>query len=218
MPARYRSVFDIIGPIMIGPSSSHVAGAVRIGRAARQFFHGAFTQVTVRYYESFAQTHRGHGTDYAIASGLLGFDPADRRVPIALDLIRRLGVQIEFIEMPESSPIQHPNTAQITLANEAREITLWGCSIGGGLIEVRKVVWHHQKITTQGPLPLLFVETEQEIGPELDQLFGAHYRLPRIVKQADHLRLYKLELDEKPVADDLQRAAQLADTSKIMLL
>lgn len=218
MQARYRSVFDIIGPIMIGPSSSHVAGAVRIGRAARQFFHGAFTRVTVRYYESFAQTHRGHGTDYAVASGLLGFDPADRRVPLALDLIRRLGVQIKFIEMPVSSPIQHPNTAQITLANADRQITLWGCSIGGGLVEVRQVAWQGQKIVTQGPLPLLFVETTQAIGSELDQLFSAHYRLPRIDVQTEHLHLYKLELDEKPLSDHLQQAAQLADSTKIMLL
>lgn len=71
MTNRYKSVFDIIGPVMVGPSSSHTAGAVAIGRAGNKLFGGVPRKVTVHYYGSFAQTHRGHGTDYAIAAGIL---------------------------------------------------------------------------------------------------------------------------------------------------
>lgn len=73
--ANYRSVFDIIGPVMVGPSSSHTAGAVAIGNAARLIFQKTPKKVVVHYYESFAKTHRGHGTDFAIAGGLLGMTP-----------------------------------------------------------------------------------------------------------------------------------------------
>ena len=69
MSGNYRSVFDIIGPVMIGPSSSHTAGAVAIGQAANKLFGGIPDEVTVHYYGSFAQTHKGHGTDYAITAG-----------------------------------------------------------------------------------------------------------------------------------------------------
>ncbi|WP_228123156.1 serine dehydratase beta chain [Lactobacillus helveticus] len=75
MTNRYKSVFDIIEPVMVGPSSSHTAGAVAIGRAGNKLFGGVPRKVTVHYYGSFAQTHRGHGTDYAIAAGIL----ADQR-------------------------------------------------------------------------------------------------------------------------------------------
>ena len=83
MSGNYRSVFDIIGPIMVGPSSSHTAGAVAIGKAARAIFQELPKKVTVHYYESFAQTHRGHGTDFAIAAGIMGFPPDDAQVPMA---------------------------------------------------------------------------------------------------------------------------------------
>ncbi len=83
MKNNYKSVFDIIGPEMIGPSSSHNAGAVKIGRVANKLFGTVPPNVTVHYYGSFARTHRGHGTDYAIAAGLLGFAPDDSRVPSA---------------------------------------------------------------------------------------------------------------------------------------
>ena len=81
MKNNYKSVFDIIGPVMIGPSSSHTAGAVKIGRVANKLFGMVPPKVTVHYYGSFARTHRGHGTDYAIAAGLLGFASDDSRIP-----------------------------------------------------------------------------------------------------------------------------------------
>ena len=109
MSENYRSVFDIIGPIMIGPSSSHTAGAVAIGRVARQVLGQVPRRVIVNYYESFAQTHQGHGTDYAIAAGLLEMDPADPMVPTSREIAARTGMVIDFKEQVGPSPIGHPN-------------------------------------------------------------------------------------------------------------
>lgn len=206
MTNRYRSVFDIIGPIMIGPSSSHTAGAVAIGHVANRLFHAPVQEVIVRYFESFAQTHRGHGTDYAIISGVLGFDPADRRVPLAVDLARRQGIKITFIEDQHLSPIDHPNTAAVTLRNQEKTVTVWGCSVGGGTIEIRKVDFNGLIFAPQGPLPIIFVEANQPIGAALDQLFATNYRRPRVTHQYQEKYLYQLDLLDRPFPEQIAQA------------
>ena len=134
---NYNSCFDIIGPIMVGPSSSHTAGVCAIGRAIFQLFGKMPQKVRVTYYESFAQTHQGHGTDYAIIAGLMGMKAADNRVSQALDLAREAGMEFEFIESKEPSPCQHANTAVVEVSDEESTLTVTGVSIGGGAMEIR---------------------------------------------------------------------------------
>ncbi|KRN43872.1 serine dehydratase beta chain [Limosilactobacillus ingluviei] len=154
MGGNYRSVFDIIGPVMIGPSSSHTAGAVALGQAARKLLWQTPHKATVHYYESFALTHRGHGTDYAIAAGLLGLAPADARVPQAPQLARQAGLDLRFVEESGPSPIHHPNTAVIELWAGQQHFQISGCSIGGGTIEIRAVTMHGISVQLAGALPL----------------------------------------------------------------
>lgn len=164
MANRYKSVFDIIGPIMIGPSSSHTAGAVAIGRAGNKLFGTVPKKVTVHYYGSFAQTHRGHGTDYAIAAGILGFDTDDLRVPNAPEIAKKQGIDIRFVEEDGLSPIGHPNTAILDMSNQDKKVQLSGCSIGGGAIEIRHLVIHNTPITPSGSLPIIiWLDYEKEI-------------------------------------------------------
>ncbi|RBP99761.1 L-serine ammonia-lyase, iron-sulfur-dependent subunit beta [Bifidobacterium xylocopae] len=177
MSQNYKSVFDIIGPVMIGPSSSHTAGAVAIGRAANSIVGGAPDAAVIRYYDSFAQTHKGHGTDYAIVSGLLGFEPDDSRVPEAVSIAREQGIGIEFVEEEGDSPIGHPNTAILEMDKDGRKITVSGCSIGGGTIEVRRIQMDGYDIRPGGLLPILLVEEpgqgqvcEDEVKPIADML------------------------------------------------
>ncbi|CAM4024221.1 serine dehydratase beta chain [Catellicoccus marimammalium] len=134
---NYNSCFDIIGPIMVGPSSSHTAGVCAIGRAIFQLFGKMPQKVRVTYYESFAQTHQGHGTDYAMIAGLMGMKAADNRVSQALDLAREAGMEFEFIESKEPSPCQHANTAVVEVSDEESTLTVTGVSIGGGAMEIR---------------------------------------------------------------------------------
>lgn len=155
---KYRSVFDIIGPVMIGPSSSHTAGAVSIGRIGHVLAGGIPDKAVIHYYESFAQTHKGHGTDYAIVSGLLGLAPDDPKVPNALAIACGMGVDIEFIEEDGDSPIHHPNTAVLDMEKDGNAVTFWACSIGGGTIEVRRIRMGGYDMRPSGLLPMLFIE------------------------------------------------------------
>lgn len=137
---NYTSCFDIIGPVMIGPSSSHTAGACAIGRAAYRLFKKIPDKVRITYYESFAATHQGHGTDFAIVSGLMGFAPDDDRVPEAIEIARKNGMEISFIESKDPSPVQHANTAFLELYDKSgNELKVTGASIGGGAIEIREI-------------------------------------------------------------------------------
>ena len=164
MENRFKSVFDNIGPVMIGPSSSHTAGAVAIGREGNKLFGGVPKKVTVHYYGSFAQTHRGHGTDYAIAAGILGFTTSDLRVPKAPEIARKRGIDIRFVEEKGESPIHHPNTAILDMTDGHKRVQLAGCSIGGGAIEIRRLVIHDIVVEPSGTLPIvLLIDPERKI-------------------------------------------------------
>ena len=130
-------VFDIIGPVMIGPSSSHTAGAARIGRVARRLLGEAPVVADVGLYGSFASTYRGHGTDRAIAAGLEDMAVDDPRLRDALDLARESGLTIDFhaVELKDA----HPNTAVIRAEGAGRAVEVEAASIGGGAIRVTKL-------------------------------------------------------------------------------
>lgn len=146
---------------MVGPSSSHTAGAVAIGREGNKLWGGVPKKVTVHYYGSFAQTHRGHGTDYAIAAGILGFSADDLRVPKAPEIARKRGIDIRFVEEEGDSPINHPNTAILDMTDGTRKIQLSGCSIGGGAIEIRRIILHDVVIEPSGSLPIVILVDEE---------------------------------------------------------
>lgn len=144
---EFRSCFDIIGPVMVGPSSSHTAGVVSIGR----FVYATLDcrppeKVKITLYDSFAQTYRGHGTDKAIIGGLIGLSTADTRIRDALDIARQRGVRYEF-ELEKSCPyFDHPNTVVITARNEHRAVKVGGVSLGGGLSKIFLVNGHETEI------------------------------------------------------------------------
>ena len=129
------NVFDIIGPVMIGPSSSHTAGAVRLGYVARTILGEEPVKAVIQLSGSFAQTYRGHGTDKALIAGILGFLPDDVRIRDSLDHAVKMGLDYAFLE--ENIPNAHPNTARITLTGTNGEtVTVQGASVGGGNILV----------------------------------------------------------------------------------
>ncbi|MGM0902233.1 MAG: L-serine ammonia-lyase, iron-sulfur-dependent subunit beta [Bacillota bacterium] len=134
---KYRSAFDIIGPVMIGPSSSHTAGAARIGRVARTLFEKQPKKVVISLYGSFASTYKGHGTDLALVAGLLDFDTFDERIPNSLELAKELGMEVIF-QTEEAVP-EHPNTVKINLFDDDNEMEVIGISIGGGTIEITEI-------------------------------------------------------------------------------
>lgn len=134
---QFRSVFDIIGPVMIGPSSSHTAGAARIGKIMRHLFGEQPTSVDILLYESFAKTYRGHGTDIALVGGLLNMEPDDERLAQSLKLAHDAGMEVAFV--PKDEAAAHPNLVTIRLNKGDRKEVMTGISIGGGNIEITNI-------------------------------------------------------------------------------
>jgi L-serine dehydratase len=134
---RFKNLFSIIGPAMVGPSSSHTAGAVRLGRMARQLLGQVPRSADIYLYESFKDTYQGHGTDLALAAGLLDYDTDDLRIRESLALAEQLGMTIKFHPASGSGP--HPNSVRIELKAAGREVQLLGASIGGGNITVYRM-------------------------------------------------------------------------------
>ncbi|MEH7546228.1 MULTISPECIES: L-serine ammonia-lyase, iron-sulfur-dependent subunit beta [Bacillaceae] len=179
---KYRSVFDIIGPVMIGPSSSHTAGAARIGRVARSLFGREPKWANISLYGSFAKTYKGHGTDVAIVGGLLDFDTDDTRLIHAIDLAKQKGMKLRFIE--EDAVTDHPNTARIIIGDQNGELELVGISIGGGKIEIIELNGFELKLSGNHPA-ILVVHNDR---------FGA------IASVAQILAKYELNIGHMEVA------------------
>ena len=131
-------LFDVLGPVMIGPSSSHTAGAAKIGYTAQKLLGELPAEADIGLYGSFATTGKGHGTDRALVAGLLGLRPDDPRLPDSFALAQKAGMK--FIIHPVELRAAHPNTAVLTLKSRSgRTLTLKAASVGGGRIRVTEI-------------------------------------------------------------------------------
>ena len=128
----FISVFDVMGPNMIGPSSSHTAGAARIALLARKLLTGSLKKVEFTLYGSFAKTYHGHGTDRALLGGIMGFATDDVRIRDSFQIATDNGIEYSFIPNNVETDV-HPNTVDILMVNEkGQEMTIRGESLGGG--------------------------------------------------------------------------------------
>lgn len=131
-------VFDILGPIMIGPSSSHTAGAARLGKVARIIADGDIAEVTFMLHGSFAKTYKGHGTDRALIAGILGMEPSDERLRNSMDIAKEKGIKFLFKEADLGDV--HPNTVKFVMRTvDNKYCEVMGSSIGGGSIQIIEV-------------------------------------------------------------------------------
>lgn len=135
----FISVFDVLGPNMIGPSSSHTAGAAVIAGVARKLIAPPLKKVEFTLYGSFAKTYRGHGTDRALLGGILGFDTDDVRIRDSFEIARQRGLEFAFIPNETEQDV-HPNTADIRMENELGQVmTVRGVSLGGGKMKITRI-------------------------------------------------------------------------------
>ena len=154
-------VFDILGPIMVGPSSSHTAGAARIGKVALQIAGSDFNKVDFMLHGSFAKTYKGHGTDRALTAGILGMDADDEGIRNSIEIARRRGVVVNFIESDLGD--EHPNTVKIIFyKNENIICEVIGSSIGGGNITITEI--DGDKVEINGRYPTLFIKHKDKEG------------------------------------------------------
>ncbi|WP_099158056.1 L-serine ammonia-lyase, iron-sulfur-dependent subunit beta [Virgibacillus ndiopensis] len=217
---KYNSVFDIIGPVMIGPSSSHTAGAARIGKAARNLFGEEPKWAKIHLYESFAKTYKGHGTDFALVGGLLGFDTDDPRMSKALDIAKEKNIDVEFIE--ESAGTNHPNTARLIIGNDTDEIELVGISIGGGKVEITELNGFELRLSGNHPAILIMhndrfgaIASVTKILAKYEINIG-HMEVNR--KDVGKEALMVIEVDqnlEDTVLQELENASHIIQIAKI---
>lgn len=136
--AESSGIFDMIGPVMIGPSSSHTAGVVRIGRVTNKILGGVPEQADIIFYNSFARTYEGHGSDRAILAGLMDFRTDDKRIKNALDLTEEAGLSYKFRSIGSASTF-HPNSVRINAVRGEKKVEILGESRGGGVIRIKEV-------------------------------------------------------------------------------
>lgn len=202
---KFHSAFDIIGPVMIGPSSSHTAGAVRIGRFARLLFEKQPSKVVISLYGSFAKTFKGHGTDLALVAGLLDFDTFDERIRESLTIAENMGIEIEFVA--EDAVPEHPNTVKIHLTDGEKEMEVVGISIGGGAIEIIEINSFQLKLSGEYPTILVIHHDRFGIISLVTSVLSkyeiniGHMEVSR--KQRGDVALMVIEMDQK-IDDGIQ--------------
>lgn len=150
----------MIGPVMIGPSSSHTAGACRLGLVGHYLLGEPPRKATIGLHASFAKTGRGHGTHLALIAGLLSFKPDDPRLPQAFEEAKAAGLEFDFKEMDLGDV--HPNTAHIDLQGETQYVTVQGSSTGGGVIQVTQV--QGLGVNFSGANPTILIRYRDAIG------------------------------------------------------
>ena len=155
------NLFDIIGPVMVGPSSSHTAGAVRIGIIARKLMGEDIAKAQIYFHGSFQLTGKGHGTDRALLAGLMDMAVDDVRIPNSYEEAKARGMEYEFL--PIDLGDVHPNTVKLVLDGvKGRHREIVGCSIGGGRIEIVEV--DDLAVRFGGDYPTLVIRNEDKPG------------------------------------------------------
>ena len=217
------SILDIIGPVMVGPSSSHTAGACRLGLVARDLVAGTPEKALIELHGSFARTGEGHGTDKAIVGGLLGFRPDDERLRDALTIMEREGLDWRFEKTSlGDEPEVHPNTVRITVTRQHRHHVMLGASLGAGRIRVSEIDGYPVEVDGSHHTIVMVAE---DIKGSIAKITGilsddgvniATLRLSRKHRGGDAFMV--IEVDEQPneqVRDDLRALPWVRWTHRI---
>ena len=217
---KFRSVFDIIGPVMIGPSSSHTAGAARIGRVARTLFGRQPEWARVHLYGSFAETYKGHGTDVAIIGGLLDYDTFDERIKSAFADAEKLGLTFEFI--PEEEEAVHPNTARLVIGDSEGVMELTGISIGGGTMDVVELNGFPLRLSGHYPALLIVHNDRSGVIASVSNAIAklnintAHMEVDR--KEKGEMALMVIEVDQMIDAALINELESLPNVTQVSTL
>jgi len=167
---RKVSILDVMGPVMVGPSSSHTAGTARLGRVAREILDEDPVAVRFFLHPPLAATYRGHGSDFALVGGSIGLNVDDPRIPEAIRIAEQMEVDVSFSE--EDQGDVHPNTVRIEIEGKTREAEIAGSSIGGGVIEVFKINGFQTRFKGDSPTLLLFYRDRPGMISEVTRIIA----------------------------------------------
>ncbi|MFD1674189.1 L-serine ammonia-lyase, iron-sulfur-dependent subunit beta [Alicyclobacillus fodiniaquatilis] len=203
---KYNSAFEIIGPIMVGPSSSHTAGAVRIGNLARQILDDEPRRIEFQLMGSFAETYQGHGTDLALLAGVLGLPTDHPDVANAQQKAVEAGLAYHFKKA--NLGFFHPNTVAIHMEGTQRQTKLIASSLGGGKVEVQELEGLPLKFTGEKPTLILYHKDEKGFLARVSQILDAEgHNIARLMLERwarGGAAVTVCEVDEQVPADMLQ--------------
>ena len=212
------NIFDIIGPVMVGPSSSHTAGAVKIGYVAGRLLAEPVKEAQINLHGSFQATGRGHGTQYALVAGLLGMKPDDKRIPESFDYAEKAGMMIRFGEVDLKDA--HPNSAQLILTGrDGRKLEIIGESLGGSLINIARI--DGLSANFSGEYPTLIVHNLDQPGHVAEVTSMLSHKSVNIAK----MQLYRanrggeavmvIECDQEIPLDSIKWLSHLEGVQKV---
>lgn len=217
---NYHSVFDIIGPVMVGPSSSHTAGALRIGLLAREIFGAQPEYIGIHLYGSFAKSCKGHATDVALVGGVLGFATDDSRVQHAIAYAEEQNITVEFFL--EEAATEHPNTVRLILKNQEESMSVVGVSIGGGAVTIKEI--NGMTVKWTGSNPTLLVLHKDAYGAIADvtavlrneRINIGHMEVNRMEKGA--MAIMTIETDKAVSIEAINEIKQRENIERIIVL
>ena len=219
---NFLSIFDVIGPNMIGPSSSHTAGAVSIALMARKLFSEEIKDVTFTLYGSFAKTYQGHGTDRALLGGILGFATYDERIRDAFEHAKNMNVTYKYV-IDEETLTNHPNTADIDIVGvTGRKMSVRGESIGGGKMKIVRI--DNIDVEFTGEYSTLIVHQQDKPGvvAHITQALAEHnvnIAFMRLFREDKGAAAYTVvESDELIPEEVLTRIRTNPNVSELMLI
>lgn len=216
------SVFDVIGPNMVGPSSSHTAGAASVARIAGKLFQKEIQEVVFTLYGSFAKTYRGHGTDRALVGGIMGFETDDLRIRDSFQIAKQKGLNFRFEKNTTEDEV-HPNTVDIRMTGtDGSVMTVRGVSVGGGKIKIVKL--NDVEVEFTGEYSTLVVIQNDKPGVVahittcLSQV-NANIAFMRLFREQKGARAYTIvESDEKIPEEVLSHIRKNVNVEELMLI
>lgn len=205
------SIFDVVGPVMVGPSSSHTAGAVRLGRVSRLIAGKKFESVIFSLHGSFAQTYKGHGTDIALLAGVMGMQEDDERIPHAFEIAHERGIRYEY--RTEQLEGVHENTVKITYRfADGAFCKVIGSSIGGGQILICDINGFPCEMSASGPTLVVTHHDCKGVISDVTRVLAEQDINIAVIKLSRKARggvaCAIIEVDEKidsAIVDELQR-------------
>lgn len=215
------SLFEVIGPNMVGPSSSHTAGAVSMALLAQKMFQGAIEKVDFTLYGSFAKTYKGHGTDRALLGGIMGYETDDLRIRDSFALAKRTGLKYSFSVSEENDV--HPNTADIHITGtDGKRLFVRGVSLGGGKVKIVRLNKIEVEFTGEYSTLIVSQTDRQGVAAHITKSLSDHnvniafMRLFREEKGADAYTV--VESDEKIREEALECIKANPYVSDVMLV
>ena len=202
----FISVFDVIGPNMVGPSSSHTAGACAIACLAQKMNNGSLKNVTFTLYGSFAKTYRGHGTDRALLGGIMGFSTDDIRIRDSFSIAHKQGIEFSFLPNETDTDV-HPNTVDIRMENaDGRVMSVRGESTGGGKVRITRINQVQVDFTGEYNAVIIIQQDKPGVAAHITKCLGdqnVNIAFMRIFRESKGETAYTIVESDGELPDDI---------------